>query len=70
MPRALTQALAGALGGRPPPRPVVEERQALLTVHSVRVMFATAHQLVKLILHTLAGVSVTFAPAEGRHAQK
>lgn len=63
-PRALTQALAGTFGSCPPPRPVIEERQALLTVHPVRVMFAITHQLVKLILHTLAGMSITFTPGE------
>lgn len=63
-PMALTQALAGTLRSRPPPRPVIEERQALLTVNSICVMFAVTHEFVKLILYTLAGMSVTFTPGE------
>lgn len=67
---ALTQAFAGALGGRPPPRPVIEERQALLTVNSVCVMFAIAHQFVKFILYTLTGMSVTLTPGKRRGSQQ
>lgn len=67
---ALTLALAGTLSGRPPPRPVVEERKALFTVHAVSIMFAITHQLVKVVFHTFACVSVTFTPGERRDAQK
>lgn len=67
---ALTQAFAGALRGRPPPRPVIEERQALLTVNSVCVMFAIAHQFVKFILYTLTGMSVTLTPGKRRGSQQ
>lgn len=63
---ALTQALVGTLGSCSPPRPVVEERQALFTVNSVCVMLAVAHELPKLVLYTLAGMSVTFTPGEKR----
>lgn len=69
-PGALTLALAGTLGGRPPPRPVVEERKALFTVHAVSVMLAITHQLVKVVFHTFACMSVTFTPGERRDAQK
>ena len=67
---ALTLALAGTLGGRPPPWPVVEERKALFTVYTISIMFAVTHQLVKLVLHTLACVSVTLTPGERRDTQK
>lgn len=67
---ALTQAFAGTLGSRPPPRPVVEERETLFTVDPVGVMLAVTHQLVMLILHTLACVSVTFTPGERRDTQR
>lgn len=70
MPGALTQALAGALGSRPPPRPVVEERKTLFTVHSMGVMLAVTHQLVELVLHTLACVSIAFTPGKRRDAGK
>lgn len=63
---ALTQAFAGALRRGPPPRPVIEERQALFTVHSVGVVFAIAHQPVKFILYALAGMSITLTPGEER----
>lgn len=67
---ALTQALAGALGRSPPPRPVIEERKTLFTVDSIGVMFAVTHQLVKFVLHTLACVPIAFAPGERRDARK
>lgn len=67
---ALTQAFAGTLGSRPPPWPVVEERKTLFTVYSEGVMLAVTHQLVMLILHTLACVTVTFTPGERRDTQK
>lgn len=66
----LTQAFAGTLGSRPPPRPVVEERKTLFTVYSIGVMLAVTHQLVMLVLHTLACVSITFTPGERRDTQK
>lgn len=69
-PGALTQAFAGTLGSRPPPRPVVEERETLFTVDPVGVMLAVTNQLVMLILHTLACVSVTLTPGEKRDIQK
>lgn len=56
------QAFAGALGSRPPPRPVVEERKTLFTVYTVSVVFAVTHQLVKFVLHALACMSITFTP--------
>lgn len=57
------QALVGTLGSCSPPRPIVEERQALFTVNSVCVMLAVAHELPKLVLYTLTGMSITFTPA-------
>lgn len=49
-------ALAGTLVASSWP---IVERKALFTVYTVSIMFAVTHQLVKLVLHTLACVSVT-----------
>lgn len=64
-PGARTQALVGTLCSRSPPWAVVEERKALFTVHPEGVVLAAADQLPKLILHTLTGVPVAFAPGSG-----
>lgn len=65
----LTQAFTGTLGSRPPPRPIIEERKTLFTVHSISIMFAITHQLVKFILHTLACMPIAFTPGKRRVTQ-
>lgn len=58
----LTQTLVGVVSGCSPPRSVIVERLADIAVVALRVMLAVTHQLSSTVLHTLAGVAVTFTP--------
>lgn len=60
----LTQTLVGVFGGGSPPWPVVVERFADVAVVALCVVLAVTHHLAVLVLHTLAGVTVTLTPEE------
>lgn len=58
----LTQTLIGVVSGCSPPRSVIVERLADIAVVALRVMLTVTHQLSSTVLHTFAGVAVTFTP--------
>lgn len=52
----------GVVSRGSPPGPVIVKGLADVTVRSLCIVFAVAHQFAVFILHTLVGMTVTLAP--------